>query len=58
MYEDKAKRMGIDIPMLNISAEDLEALKRAMKLFKDNGIEAFNVDMKENAVKKQNSPIG
>ncbi|HHT83538.1 MAG: pyruvate formate lyase family protein [Christensenellales bacterium] len=52
MYEDKAKRMGIDIPMLNISAEEsLEALKRAMKLFKDNGIEAFNVDM-ENAVKK------
>ena len=44
--------MGIDIPMLNISAEEsLEALKRAMKLFKDNGIEAFNVDM-ENAVKK------
>ena len=52
MYEDKAKRLNLDIPMLNITAEEsLAALKKAIEVFKANGIDAYNDDIRE-AVKK------
>ncbi len=47
MYEDKAKRLNIEIPMLNISdQQSLEALEEGLLLFRSNGIDAF-VDEKD-----------
>ena len=46
MYESKAKRLGIEQESLNITAEQsLQAIKKALTEFKENGIEAFNVDV-------------
>ncbi len=46
MYEDKAKKLGIEVPLLNISPEkSLEALKKGIELFKEHGIDAFSTDL-------------
>lgn len=46
MYEDKAKKLNLDIEMLNITPEQsTEALKKGLELFKLNGIKAYNVDV-------------
>ncbi|MDD4316111.1 MAG: radical SAM protein [Clostridia bacterium] len=46
LYEDKAKKLGIKIPLLNISAEkSLESLNRGIELFKNFGVEAFSTDL-------------
>jgi formate C-acetyltransferase len=48
MYVDKAKRFGIEIPDLKISpAEAEESVRRGLKLFIDNGINAYNIDIEE-----------
>lgn len=51
MYEDKAKRMGIEIPMLNITQEQsLNSLKNGLAFFEKYGINAYNI--RENDVKR------
>lgn len=46
MYEDKAKKLGIEVPLLNISPEkSLEALKKGIEFFKEHGIDAFSTDL-------------
>lgn len=43
MYEDKAMRLGLKIPMLGIQAdESLLALKNSIALFQQYGIQAYN----------------
>jgi len=45
-YEEKAKKLGLDIKLLNITYEQsIESLKRALKLFKELGINAENIDV-------------
>lgn len=54
MYEDKAKKLNLDIEMLNISQEQsAESLKNALELFNKNGIKAFNIDYDSSAKKTQ-----
>ena len=51
MYEDKAKRLNIDIPMLGITPErSLISLKAGLETFKKYGVNAFNIV--ENSVKR------
>ncbi|MEI6578977.1 MAG: pyruvate formate lyase family protein [Eubacteriales bacterium] len=46
MYEDKAKRFGLDVAQLNISAEQsLVSIKNGVELFKKYGIKAENLDL-------------
>ncbi|PKL41305.1 MAG: hypothetical protein CVV44_01335 [Spirochaetae bacterium HGW-Spirochaetae-1] len=46
MYEDKARRLGLDQVSLNISPEQsLASLRNAVVLFRDNGIKAENADL-------------
>ncbi len=46
MYEDKAKRLGLEIEKLNISAEkSLMSIKTSVDLFKKYGIKAENLDL-------------
>jgi pyruvate-formate lyase/pyruvate-formate lyase-activating enzyme len=46
MYEDKAKRMGLEIPMLDISMEQSQkSLERGIELFRAQKVEAFNIDL-------------
>jgi formate C-acetyltransferase len=45
MYEDKARRLGIDFTELKITAEQsLTSLKNGVALFKNNGVGAVNGD--------------
>ncbi len=54
MYEDKAKKLGIQIPLLNISTEkSLASLKEGIELFKKYGIEAFSTDLEHVSHKAQ-----
>lgn len=49
MYEDKAKKLGIDINLLNISPEQsLAALKNAVQSFQNYGIKAENIELNKN----------
>lgn len=51
MYEDKAKKLELDVPMLNISEEQsLISLKNGLKYFEKYGIKAYNI--KENSIKR------
>lgn len=51
MYEDKARRLELKIPMLGISPDrSLNALRFGLEAFKKCGVIAYNV--KENTVKK------
>lgn len=51
MYEDKAKRLDIDIPMLNITPDQsLISLKSGLETFNKYGINAYNVA--DNSVKE------
>ncbi|MGI6595080.1 MAG: pyruvate formate lyase family protein [Christensenellales bacterium] len=51
MYEDKAKRLGLEIPMLNITPEQsLCSLKQGLEFFQKYGINAYNI--KENSIKR------
>jgi len=46
MYEDKARRLGLDRESLNISPEQsLASLRNAVARFRDNGIRAENTDL-------------
>jgi pyruvate formate-lyase/glycerol dehydratase family glycyl radical enzyme len=46
MYEDKAKRLGLDYEQLNITAQtSLIALKNGVELFRKHGIKAENLDL-------------
>lgn len=46
MYEDKAKKLGLDIEYLNITSEQSkESLENGIKLFKEYGIHAYNIDL-------------
>ncbi len=46
MYEDKAKRLGLDMESLNITPEQsIAAARRAEELFKSSGIKALCVDL-------------
>ncbi|MEX2719182.1 MAG: pyruvate formate lyase family protein [Candidatus Sigynarchaeum springense] len=46
LYEDKARRLGIDIPMLNITPEQsLASLKKGVELFREHGITAENTEL-------------
>jgi len=46
MHEDKAKQMGLDVPMLNISNDQSrEALERVMGYFEACGVEAYNTEL-------------
>ncbi|MDR2687853.1 MAG: radical SAM protein, partial [Oscillospiraceae bacterium] len=46
MYEDKAKQLGLEVPMLGITGErSLRALKAGTALFKKYGVEARSDDL-------------
>ncbi|MCL2106792.1 MAG: radical SAM protein [Oscillospiraceae bacterium] len=46
MYEDKAEKLGLDVPRLNIGGgESREALARVMAYFEEQGIRAFNTEL-------------
>lgn len=46
MYEDKAKRMGLEFTALDINAEkSLVSIKKGVELFKKYGIKAENLDL-------------
>jgi len=46
MYEDKAKRLGLNIELLNISPEkSLISIKNGVELFRKYGIKAENLDL-------------
>lgn len=50
MYEDKAKRLNLDIPMLNITPDQsLTALKFGLDTFRKHGVNACNIT--DNSVK-------
>ncbi len=45
-YEDKAQRLGLKIPALNITQEQsLVSLERGVDLFKQHGIDAHSIDL-------------
>ena len=51
MYEEKAKRLNLEIPMLNITPEQsLISLKQGLEFFQKYGINAYNI--KENSIKR------
>lgn len=57
MYEDKAHKLGIKIPMLNISAEkSITALKNAAELFKAHGIRPYSIEFESPPAKAEFSP--
>ncbi len=46
LYEDKAKRLGVDVVALNITPEQsLASIKRAVESFKQLGIKAANTEL-------------
>ncbi len=46
LYEEKAKRLGLDIVSLNITPQQsLESIKKGVKFFKENGIKAENAEL-------------
>lgn len=46
MYEDKAKRLNLDIELLNITPDAaLVALKKGIELFSTQGISAYNTEL-------------
>ncbi len=46
LYEEKAKRLGLEVVSLNITPErSLESINKGVKLFKENGIKAENADL-------------
>jgi len=46
LYEEKAKRLGLDLVSLNITPEQsLESIKNGVKLFNSYGIKAENTDL-------------
>jgi pyruvate formate lyase activating enzyme len=48
MYEEKAKRLGLTVPQLNITpAQSLRSLKNGIALFAKYGISAHNQDLEE-----------
>ena len=48
MYEDKAKKLGLEVPMLGITPDQsLASLKNGIGLFKKYGVKAFNDELRE-----------
>ncbi|HMF30465.1 MAG TPA: pyruvate formate lyase family protein, partial [Candidatus Lokiarchaeia archaeon] len=46
LYEDKAKRLGLEVVSLNITPEQaLASIKNAVEIFQSNGIKAENTDL-------------
>ena len=46
MYEDKARQLGLEVPMLGITGEQsLRALKNGIELFKQNGLDVRSDDL-------------
>ena len=46
MYEDKAARLGLEVPLLGITGEQsLRALKQGIDLFKEHGVRACSDDL-------------
>lgn len=53
-YEDKAKRLNLDRPMLNITPEQsAESLKRCLRMFNARGITAVDVSFDEEGKKTE-----
>ena len=57
MYEDKAKQLGLEVPMLGITGEQsLRSLKQGIALFKQYGVSACSDDLAKRPPTAQFSP--
>ena len=46
MYEEKADKLGLDVPRLRITAEQSRAsLERVIELFSQHGVKAFSTEL-------------